>query len=582
MKTLSLLDITTTAHINSHRTPNVVLQEISDAHQCPLKGLSVVKFLNIVQRIPIGRVKNISQPNTDEEWEVIGRFVNPNVEWSDRTLLKTAFDRLYLWALGDSTAATTKLPPINVDFTHGLQHPNNIHALNACVMYRICIENNIQTCRNTTYEQLYQLVRMHVRNVNYSRGVMHAMIQELSKESLLSLYTHMQKLREPTTFANDNLHNDLSQTTTFRASTQPYERFLPKTHIDAIAASALYFGFDLSYAAEPMYEYISLIYNPNNYYPSDRTMQDMLSKNPGRFYLREYFNPYIPVNYYKETDLMYAALNEGYTQRAINDETAYVLLQTAYMSNTFYHGPQPEITLPDTHIYCEEISEIDCHEVVCWGSRATGVMYAFTYRELDGLFSSKKIFNNPLDNNEPFTATSIKKLKNLCMTDRNDSGDNKRERQSLYKTIVSVEIFISSQHETLREFHNLYWNGDNNMKSQMECTICTLFNLSMFMRGWLGVMHELPIQRALVSNQSVVDMNVTRQLAYLDEDCKNLDEICKDENKGIIMDLPLLKYKHNEFTVRTQTVGELLDIVKREKIIRQTSRAYDYRATFWR
>jgi len=97
-----------------------------------------------------------------------------------------------------------------------------------------------------------------------------------------------------------------------------------------------------------------------------------------------------------------------------------------------------------------------------------------------------------------------------------------------------------------------------------------LLELSMYMRGWSGS-GPYPIREAPVSNQHLVDINVTQSLAKFIDTCNNLGEIGL-----IILNLPIMKYISGTFQSSNDpsqglTIRERLDIIKQGENINNTN-----------
>ncbi len=147
------------------------------------------------------------------------------------------------------------------------------------------------------------------------------------------------------------------------------ESIKPENSLEAIVMGALYFKIDISNCNDPLYEYSLLSKFP--YFPHDNNIKEKLKEtfnhpdsldNP---YLNKNFNLNFPENMYSNRDLIYLCGQEGIF---IYDETHYSALQLSYMTETFIHGKQGNIT-NELNIFLENIYSLDYDEVLVYGIR---------------------------------------------------------------------------------------------------------------------------------------------------------------------------------------------------------------------
>ncbi len=539
-------------------TPLVVLQEISRCHGVPfvLSRHNAV-FYTTIRDKPIGIVHN---PVHNDEWSIIAQYVNPDQEWSVAEL-QTAYNYLQNWS-NDAQP----VPPEH--FTFGLQTPADPERLNACVLYAICQANRIPTLRDQTIYQLATVCQMFVRDENYARTVLYNTISHVPQDGLLELYTAASAMVEDIPEPIGNVVRDSSNydtlevaITTFNNKNSLRMRVHPRNYPDAIVLAALNFNIDISSARDPIREYSILYSNPGDYVPFDLVLRNLIQNNPHLIKLDEFFNPLLPHELYSEDILNAMANIEGYTTDHLRRESAYTLLQTAYMSCTFYHGWQVGIKNTRTPFLYEDIDKLDNDLIVCFGIRGSETMTAFRYIELGELFKEQRNFINPLVEEDTFPDIAIVKLKNLCKLVRaTDTVEILEERKTVHGAIVNTELFTDATQEKARVLFEIHEQADEIKTAAIEDAILKLFQLSMHMRGWLGE-GPYPIERAPVDNQAIVDLYVTQSLNSFESACASLENIGQQ-----ILELPVLKYRAGTFhpvrQVRGQTIKERLDIVK--------------------
>lgn len=525
-------------------TPLPVLQEISQCHKIMIDE----RFYENLKHKPIGIVHS---PPREEDWVVIAQYVNPNSTWSIAQL-QQAYAWLNEWV--------SKVPELPVNFTYGIQTNISPMNVNACMLYKFCKEHGLPVNRSVTLYQLATIVRMYIGDAYFSRAIVYNIIDQMDKIALINVY--LKAVHQDTTLVEDNYAtflNNINDAVKCFSDRVAMRMFIqPKTRAEAITLAAMNYHIDLFHASDPIREYHIIQCDPSGYYPQDADLLKSVSGNLRLINLRETFNPMLPIELYDEQTLITLAKFEGYSNIDLQGESPYTLMQTVCFSNTFYQGRQSGIANARTPFLYEDVDEIHDDLLLCYGCLASKIMIAFSYQELTELFRFNKNFVNPLDN-QPFPDIAIAKLKNLCKQFR--IGENLEEKNKLYTAIINTEIFTDETQQLVKEFYVTFEQGNAHIKAKISDAILALFHLSMYMRGWLG-QGEYPVERAPVDNQNIVDLQVTEGIITFERHCQELGEIGE-----AILNLPLLKYKHNRFhrvinEEHGKTVGERLQITK--------------------
>jgi hypothetical protein len=232
------------------------------------------------------------------------------------------------------------------------------------------------------------------------------------------------------------------------------------------------------------------------------------------------------------------------------------------MSNTFYDGFQEYITNSETPVYLIPVSGLSNFEVICYGVKDSHNLTAFKWDELTDAFNYNKNFNNPVVESDVFSSISIRKLKNICKTIRLSEPESiKKAKRDLYYSIIVAELFQNNVTQGLKRLWELV-NVDRVNAEKVVKTIQTLFEVSMYMRGWDGI-GAFPIERAPVDNQITVDLNVTQAIAKFETLIAELRE-----DGQTILNLPLLNYKSGQFIPLLDGINHLT-IRKRLQIVKQ-------------
>ena len=536
-------------------TPEAVILEISQCHNIQYTGDDEA-FHESVLNNPVGEVH---APVSNDEWETVAQYVNPNQEWSQQEL-RFAYDYLLTWENREKVAP--------YEFTFGPQTPFDPMRLNACVMYSICVSGEIPICRETTLYQMATICRMLINDDHYAQTVVYNTIRHVPRQGLIKLYINATNLMDGNNSPDNVIEeaadfNVLGATVTTLNCVRSLQMLIePMNYSYAIVLAAINFNIDLSAANDPVREYWLLFRNPGGYTPQDPNLLSLVQCNPRALRLDEYFNPHLPPELYNDNILNRMVHAEGYTVTDIRQESAYALLQTAYLSCTFYHGRQLYTRNTRTPFLYEDINELDNDQIVCFGYRGgLGSMTAFRYIELGELFKSRRNFINPMVDDDTYPHIAIAKLKNLCRVIRvNDNPEMLCERIGVYNAIINTELFTDASQAKARELFEAFEQGDVEKKEVIRAAITKLFQLSMYMRGWLGE-GEYPIVRAPVDNQAIVDLNVTHAMLSFELACTELEDI-----GVLILQLPMLKYYAGEFYPVSGetglTISERIEIIK--------------------
>jgi hypothetical protein len=572
------MDLVTLSRLNivediDENTPELVLQEIALCHQLPsILCRAPQALIREVRNKPIGVVHNPPHP---EDWKTIAYYVNPEQVWSLEQL-EIAYEWLRSWETNRA------LPNDGIAF--GPQIPTVPTRCNVCVLYAICKRWGIKTCVSLTTNQLAIICEMISKNDDFSRAVLHTVISNMDTRQMANLYTTILSIEND----SDSSTDDSDSTN----SVEPVEQIvsagtldlypalqnsiklmnnvvllrlqlLPQNNADAIVLAALNFEMDISLSEKPVKEYQHLHRNPGNYCPQDPNLKIIHEFNSQLLSLNHAFNPHFPPELYNDNTIAEMCRSEGYTDLELEVESAYSCMQTAMMSNTFYHGRQLGLQNERTPFLYDELSTLPNEVVVCFGVKGLRDLLGFRYKELSEAFKFSGTFINPLSTNQDvFSIIALRKLKGLCkLIHTADTPETIAEREALYNTIISIELFLDNQQQRAQELYTSHQNANPELKVEIENSIWKLFELSMTMRGWLG-QGDYPIERAPVYDETMISLKVTEAMAAFENSCNKLGSLSL-----MILNLPLLKYSQGEFKMITnntegRTIAERLDIVK--------------------
>lgn len=557
-------------------TPYCVLAEIADAHGVSYdpSGFRNPNYIrDLIHHIENTDIVLVGPPYELRHLQYIVRFVNNRCEWR-RPILNDAFTFLQQYR-GNYYAL-----PTSQNFGFGLQTPLNTHNFNACVLYKLCRHYGIYVIRDTSIEQMATAIRLLLHPAATLRNLLTERSVQAEKSLLINMLIRTPNFSDINISAltmdegphsNDSISYDILDTTQrhLREPGRAWKRIVPENNNEAVVLAAINYKMDLTSVASPIHEYQLLANSP--YIPSDERLRIILQRNRNYIRLDVNFNPILPPSLYLEDDLRNLALNEGYLSNDFTHTTVYELLQLAYLSKTFYLGWHPNISNTETFFSCDELSELDENVVICYGCR-DGNLTALRYNELTMAFQTARNFANPLVRGGFFEPIAIRKLKILTSHTRpGESLSASRERHQLYTVILDTEIFNDINNERARELRATFLAADASMQQRIQELITYLFEMAMYMRGWMGPRHEYPISSApsTADQQYLIDQNTGMAMRRFEAGCNDLGSI------GLsISRLPLLKYQSDgsrgggEF-VASADISQGFTIMDRISIVRE-------------
>ena len=335
-------------------TPICVLTEMLKCHDIDLDPTKVNPY-SIKQYLlnkPIGHFISFS-----ESIHYIAKYVNPNVSWNRQDLFQ-AWTFLKKWENPNEFQAPNY-------FTFGQQTPQLIDSLNATVLYKICVHNNIKLHSHTGLSTMVEICYMLNKPDSYIKSMLYNRIAlQIDRLGMLNIYSFFDNVLQENLTTNST---DVNSGTLFDELVKCHDnlnnarllldRIYPRTNAEAIAMAALKWDIDISDAFNPLKEFEFV---GNDYRPVDLKQIEKYSQNPNSIYLTLHFNPQIPEKFYKRNVLYKLAIMEGYTDEEIREETAYSLLQLSTITNTFYHGIFYEKETEFLKLDCNDLEYKNC------------------------------------------------------------------------------------------------------------------------------------------------------------------------------------------------------------------------------
>ncbi len=572
-------------------TPLVVIKEIADSHSIKYEEENITnkRYLShLINTINTKNVHMVKTPYDINDYRLIARFVNSKHKWK-RISLNNAFTFLMEYT------HIKKLCEIHLDFEYGPQTPEHPYKLNASILYGICNANRIDTCFNSTIDEMASNIKLlfllrqpnicHIVKSNIQDALIYGtcdgyqLVNILSQINIDKSYNIVRNNKNNIIIENNNIidnviitYDDLDHA----AKNVQNIHTKPRTHVEAVAMAGIFYKMDISKVKNPLAEYQELTRTP--FFPFDRNLAKRILltnhypdsfKNPR---IDQVFNINLPSSMYDNNDLINMCLDEGYKDNYILEVgSPYELLQVSYLEFTFLHGKQGNIINEETTTL-DNISELEYDNVVIYGVRG-GNMRAYTYGELVETFKYYNRFQNPADDNGLFSDNVINKLHMLCQKDHRstESWEIIQERVELVDEIERVKLYMQTNEGQVTEFVDRYRTCSDKHKEKIGDFLIELLHSSMYMRGWSGE-GSYPLSttdaRQPVEEYPNILLRVTNSINELE----NIINSLNNELNGmgnLIKNLPLIFYNNNsdELLPSTDqeeglTIYERINIVK--------------------
>lgn len=514
-------------------TPLIVIEEILDAHDFGYdkRKLSSRKYVNsLIDNISGSRKITINR-NDPSDFPFIATFINPDVKWSEQKLHE-AFDFLIGFIDNDY---------IPHDFSPGIQTPNNLYSLNACVLYKLSRSRNLLLTRKTTMTEMCDMLKLFSRDHSELITVLRNKIPKMSKNTIINMYSFVED-KSPE-FPTDIISTESLINAYNEIGNSKIERINPVSNNEAVVLAALINKIDISSAVCPYTEYMCLKFNSGF-----SSFHSVYCLNPVMFDLEKTFNPLLPENLYSMNQIHNFCKMEGIS-------VSFDELQIKSLCKTWYPGYFFNCELI-TKIELDLLTSLKNEEFVCYGIRDISLV-PYKWTELISLFKQ----GNKLNGCDGIPLESITKLKNLSI----EMG-----KDELYNLICEIEFEKSKIDSVVKNMNKNYLMCGCENQLLVQEILRSIFNLGMFMRGWDGI-SNYPVEETIIPDQTIVENNIAEEFRVLYSKMEILGKMDL-KMKEIITKLPLGRDNCGEFQVNDDpahglTIFERLEMVmKGEKI----------------
>jgi hypothetical protein len=561
----------------------------------------------------------ICEIENNDDFEKACNFVNPLVDWEKKDLT-VAMN--YLKSFYHTYKSPKQIYDCDLNTT-GLQTPNNLYLINACVLYGCTRYFQIPLHLNISYNDLKNIVQriikthhpckiLNIQILEYYSDLDEKQEPVLEKEELIQTKTIIGsptdnevvqesasedeeedkeediqeeevKVKEDTEDATEEVTEEATEENKFdyfeqfdsiqrigdlfEDITYLQNNFYPKSNEQAIVAGALVFLVDLTKCENPLKEYKRIFHSRPMYQDKWRSYQE---KNINILDLNIYFNPYLPVKLYHPELLNKHLELFTYPSYDYIGMEPYEILQELYLEEHFHIGWFPLIRNKETPILLDEINHLENNEIVCFGSIFENYLYATTWKELTELFKQTKLFTNPFSKNILFHKDKISRLYKLGkwilhppFDDKylfeNYTESQKYDIENCLEIIDNIIFESRLESDGFLKYKQAFNSSPQESKILFKKAIEKLFEVSMTMRGWNGDYDYL----FPISNVPYSDPLQTEKKTI--EKIFELDQVNQDL-EGIFYSFPLILWK-NEFIKSVLdeqglTIGQRINMVK--------------------
>jgi len=481
-------------------TPQCVIEEIKAAHNLDTDDLTILNQSKIIL------------DSKDNKLRILARFINHTIEW-DKDKLIQAYKFLIAFYAPEGSINFKDI--IDQSSHIGLQTNDDPLSLNACILYRIACNCDLELSKKTTIEQMFtKILRFYEKHDVVTKSAMIEGYQSFHNLSFLKL------------------------------------KINPMTNIEAIIMAAAYYKIDITLSSQPIDDYFALRDSQGKQIIT-ASLNYFWQRNQTIFDLNSTFNPFFPHHYYDipslKSMLLFSTHNpNGKDFPSIqNKEEVYEKLYLLYLLDNFHYGDHPMIKKRETYVNQTSLDEVDKHEIITYGT-FQGNLIAVTIDELIAAFHSHQNLTNIFDVNALYSPDNIIKLKNiLTLINTTKTRD----------FILYLDTLLYNNNDNdINILKNLYRKNPHNLKICLE----QLFILMLYLRGWNGLdsyEHTIKVATSDEKFFDTISLNVTRAIKDFYDAVINLGF---DEGATFLA-LPILIDKKQGQTLEGPRLVDLLD-----------------------
>jgi hypothetical protein len=536
----------------NERTPGCVVKEIIRAHNiCIVKDITnIEELLKDIKVIESYRCLTIREPLTTRDLRILATYINIDYNSWTKSALLSAYKHMHDFDYGKD------LSTINLYYEQKTY--DSIESFNACMLYKLCLKNNIETNWNMKPENMCFLLKQYRLSLSNLREQLTTCIENMNKSSIINLLNNVMELNKDkenintiitspkkTPIENEkippilNIDSSELQKSLNKHKNSAYilTQINPKTHYDAIVLAALLYNLNLTESSNPLSEYMKIkeVKDISFYKPVDLAFRKRYIVNPDWYNLSLHWEPMLSF-IYEDSSLKKLCSYEGFTQEDFRAYGFDALLQISRISFNVFLGKNVYGTEEYSAINLEELKELHNYECITMGNVETKDLTTYTFDEIATHFRINKIFTNPMKQNEILEPRIIRKISLYA---------NKLNHSSILEAIEIVEKWKSFSTEHTDKLRSIFKHS-----YQIVDIFYKIIDTGMYMRGWKITNDKYPLNETFtvpkgdIKPEDIAHKIETNVFDSINEIFDRLEKY-KDEEKKVLNELPLMKMTIN-------------------------------------
>lgn len=509
------------------RVPTFVLAQLCKSYGFRFESnrLSIEAYKNkVIRRINEYQPPKLKRPFSGSDLGLIARFINYKEKWSKTNLLR-AFTKFQEWQ-----EHLVLSPGIRMDVPTE-KHPE---AISDIVLYVYARKNNLEIPSNILSHQFRYRIRIYINSTK--RELINQLIEALEAKPKDYIINRLWELQERPIISFKKLQEIGNRYRRQYSSIEQMSQEIPNIPEELVVYAAIIHRKDITDSEDFRYAL----------------------KNKLGIPLDQRFNPNLPECLYTIPQLRALAIREGYTNKTMDENNPYRLLQESYIQDTFHLGIHESINT--STILGDSVVDLPTTSLVYYGNRPLeeGPMIVFSYEELCRTFEHDHNFKNPRDNY--FSRLTISKLLYICEQDQLDE-ETPEEYQVRSQLVETIEQILMIQDNFSPSEMNLLNSPEKHRRIYVEI-MTLIMQLGMYVRGWTSP-DKYPIKKPLNFDYNIMEPQVWEKL-------KSLSKVFEryPVQSEIILKLPLVKRINKIYVVEKDedvgtTIGEKLQIMDR-------------------
>lgn len=527
-------------------TPSCVVREIIRSHNiCIARNIgSVEELMRDIKTIESYRCITIKEPLSTRDLRLLATYINIDYNSWTKSSLISAYNHLHNF---DYNQNINNIQNLN----YGQKTYDNIEAFNCCMLYKLCVKNDIETKWSMSAETMYFLLKQCRLSLLSLREQLLNSIENLNKSSIINLMNNVIEITKDNTISKNEIMLSPVKTPQklepiinidtleLRQSLDKHKnssyiltQINPKNHYDAIILSALLYNLNITESSHPFDEYMKIkeVKNLSFYKPVDLNFRKKYIINPDWYNLSLHWEPTLSY-IYDENGLKKLCSHEGFTQEDFRTYGFDALLQISRISFNVFLGKNVYGKEKYTSIELEDLKDLHNYECITMGNLETKELHTYTFDELARYFKTYKTYSNPNKQNEILEERIIRKISIFA---------NKLNHLPMLEALEIVDKWKSFSTQYTDKLRAIFAHSYG-----ISEIFYMIMEAGMYMRGWKVTSEKYPLGEKFTLSKDIKPEDIshtieTNVFTSIQKVLERLEKY-KDEEKKILKELPLMK-----------------------------------------